>query len=91
MVTSGTTTSYATEDVSDLHTISVAYLIVVLQVTTESWVRIPGPISGDRNISRFYHYLESLRTGCAYNIRVSKLALEFTAWAPHPQWDLGIT
>ena len=45
VVTSGTITSYATETVSDL----------VPLITTESWVRFPGPISGDRNISRFHH------------------------------------
>ena len=30
------------------------------------------------NISRFHHYLESLRTGCACGIRVSRLAQELT-------------
>jgi len=61
------------------------------QITTESWVRFPGPISGDRNISRFDHYPGSLRTGCVCDIRVSTLVLELTTWAPHPKWDLDIS
>ena len=28
-----------------------------------------------------------MQTGCACGVRVSSLALELTAWAPHPQWD----
>ena len=87
MVTFGTTTSYATEAVSRSDTASVAYLVVVPQITTESWVRIPGLISGDRNIPRFHHYPESLQTGCACGIRVSSLVQELTAWTSHPQWD----
>ena len=38
---------------------------IVPQITTESWVRIPGPISGDRNISRFHHNtLQHTATHC---------------------------
>jgi len=55
VVTCGRTNSYATESVSSIDTASVAKLLVLPQVTTESWVRFPGLISRDQNISRFHH------------------------------------
>jgi len=48
----GTNTSYATEDVSRPFILR-GVTSISTAVITESWVRFPGPISRDTNLSRF--------------------------------------